>query len=355
MADRGCRRASRLPSAGEHTAQLMRTGGEMSLTAIVNLAERILNNSSKGSGDSNVSSKRSKPVATVNAESNSGDQFTPSVANEVDAGLFQVTQISLLSAAAEFFLSRTNSPQGNSPVVPAEAPLGARATPAISLPTTSAAQNSPQALASTANTVHAGSSTPSVAPTATASAPLATPLASSTISAVGSSLSQLQSLNNALSALGLDPAELAQVDRIASLIQDFSPLAFTSLVYQIEALANANTSQSVAATPNNSNAGTVAATGNTSGVNATGGFQVSELAIKFSGVQEESIAPVGANAQSGSPSIQFSAFNLQVQEVNLTLTNQAGQSVQVNAPKTATSAASHGSGFATPSAKSATA
>jgi len=326
----------------------------MSLTAIVNLAERILNNSSKGSGDSNVSSKRSKPVATVNAESNSGDQFTPSVANEVDAGLFQVTQISLLSAAAEFFLSRTNSPQGNSPVVPAEAPLGARATPAISLPTTSAAQNSPQALASTANTVHAGSSTPSVAPTATASAPLATPLASSTISAVGSSLSQLQSLNNALSALGLDPAELAQVDRIANLIQDFSPLAFTSLVYQIEALANANTSQSVAAASSSSNAGIAAATGNTPGVKATGSFQVSELAIKFSGVQE-SIAPVGANAQSGSPSIQFSAFNLQVQEINLTLTNQAGQSVQVSAPKTATSAASQGSGFATPSAKSATA
>jgi hypothetical protein len=322
----------------------------MSLTAIVNLAERILNNSSKGSGDSNLSPKQSKPVATVSAESNSGDQFTPSVANEVDAGLFQVTQISLLSAAAEFFLSRTNSPQANSPVVRAEAPLGATATPAISLPTTPAAQNSPQTLASTTNTVPAGSSTLSAAPTATASAPLP----SSTISTANSSLSQLQSLNNALSALGLDPTELAQVDRIASLIQDFSPLAFTSLVYQIEALANADTSQSVAAASSSSNAGTAATTGNASGVNATGGFQVSELAIKFSGLQE-SIAPVGANGQSGSPSIQLSAFNLQVQEVNLTLTNQAGQSVQVSAPKTTTSAASQGSGFAAPSAKSATA
>ena len=48
---------------------------------------------------------------------------------------------------------------------------------------------------------------------------------------------QLQTLNNALAALGLDRAEIQKVDRIASSTGDFSPAAFTSLAYQLEALA----------------------------------------------------------------------------------------------------------------------
>ena len=318
----------------------------MSLNAIVNLAERILNKSSKESGDTNVSSKQSKPVTGTNADSDSGDQFTPSIVNQPDAGLFQVTQFSLFSAAAEFLLS-----QPNPPAVPAGAALGTTASPANAVPVISTTQSATQTPGATADAALANTPNANFAPAAT----IPTPLPSSTTLAAGSSLSQLQSLNSALAALGLDPSALAQVDRIASLIQDFSPLAFTSLVYQLEALAKANTSQSVAA-PTSPGTGTAApaGNGNTSGVNTTGGFQVSELAIKFSGVQE-SIASRGANAQSGSPNIQLSALNLQVQEVNLTLTNQAGQSLQVIAPQVAVGVTSQTSVLPAPAVKAATA
>ena len=58
---------------------------------------------------------------------------------------------------------------------------------------------------------------------------------------------QLQALNNALQALGLSPADIQQVDRIASVIKDFNPAAFTSLAYQLAALAPPATTQQVPA------------------------------------------------------------------------------------------------------------
>ncbi len=60
---------------------------------------------------------------------------------------------------------------------------------------------------------------------------------------------------------------------------------------------------------------------NTSGTSTTGGFQIHELVIKFSGVQE-SVTQTGG-AQAGSSNSQLSAFNLQFQEVNLTLANHS--------------------------------
>ncbi len=147
--------------------------------------------------------------------------------------------------------------------------------------------------------------------------------------------SQLQALNSAPAALGLDPTELALVDRIASLIQDFNPLAFTSLIRQLEALARANAAQSAAPLAGTRQTGTTAPTatvGNTLGASSTDGFQIRELVIKFSGVQESLTQPGGA--QAGSANFQLSAFNLQVQEVNLALANPAGQSFQITAPQT---------------------
>jgi len=47
---------------------------------------------------------------------------------------------------------------------------------------------------------------------------------------------QLQTLNNSLAALGLSAADIQKVDQVAGLINDFSPTAFTSLVYQLEAV-----------------------------------------------------------------------------------------------------------------------
>lgn len=59
----------------------------------------------------------------------------------------------------------------------------------------------------------------------------------------------LQSLNRSLAALGLSAADIKKVDQIASVINNFNPTSFTSLVYQLEALAAA-ASQPTAPAPN---------------------------------------------------------------------------------------------------------
>ena len=72
----------------------------------------------------------------------------------------------------------------------------------------------------------------------------------STASAAPGSVSQqtqLNTLNNALAALGLSAADIRQIDRVASLINDFNPTAFTSLAYQLEAQAQNSTAPSASA------------------------------------------------------------------------------------------------------------
>jgi len=65
---------------------------------------------------------------------------------------------------------------------------------------------------------------------------------------------QLQTLNNSLAALGLSAADIQKVDQVAGLINDFSPTAFTSLVYQLEAVAQNVARQAAQAQNANSNA-----------------------------------------------------------------------------------------------------
>ena len=48
---------------------------------------------------------------------------------------------------------------------------------------------------------------------------------------------QIQSLNASLPALGLTNTEINQIDRIATLVQNFNPAAYANLVSQFEALA----------------------------------------------------------------------------------------------------------------------
>jgi hypothetical protein len=296
----------------------------MSLTAIVNLAERLLNNSSDQTGETRSSSKQSKPAARVDSDSKFGDRFSPSATSQQDAGLFQVKQFSIFSAAAEFLLTKTTQPQANPAAVPLAAVASPNAAPTLTAATSASATETPVAKAATVVTP----------PTTTPTAAIVPAAANATVTP-NSTVSQLQALNSALTVLGLDPTELAVVDRVARLIQDFNPLAFTSLVFQLEALAQANAPQSpapLANAPATGNAAPTATAGNTSGTNTTGGFQIRELVIKFSGVQE-SISQTGA--QGSNSNVQLSAFNLQVQEVNLTLANQAGQSLQVTAPQPA--------------------
>jgi len=300
----------------------------MSLTAIINLAERLLNNSSGQTVDANADSRQSKQASRVGSDAVHRDQFTPSSANQQDAGLFKVNQISLFSAAADFLLAQTLPSQANPGVAPALAPGNA------------------------AQTINANPIVTARFPAANAPPTAAAPAVTTTATPANSAQSQLLALNSALYALGLNDSQLAQIDQIASLIQVFNPLAFTSLVYQLEALAQANTQQSAAPLTNTAATGTPPSTatttntpaavapatgttaGNASGTNNAGSFQIRELVIKFSGVQE-SFTQTGSGAPGGNSNVQLSAFNLQVEEVNLTLANQGGQSLQVTAPQTA--------------------
>ena len=322
----------------------------MSLNAIINLAERLLTNSSEQSTDTNSGSRQSKQAARVESDANGRDRFTPSAPAQQDAGLFQVKQFSFFSAAAEFLLSQTPQPQANPVATSPAVPANATGSPVVVQPTAALAQD----LAGTSV-----AATPIVAarfPAANSAAIVAAPAATAAIAnapaaasvTANSTQSQLLALNTALAALGLNASQLAQVDQIAKLIQDFNPAAFASLLYQLEALAHVS-AQPAAAAPltstaaqsatsaNATVAGTSAAgttTGITSGTNTAGGFQLQELVIKFSGIQE-SFTQTGSGAQGGNSNFQLSAFNLQVEEVNLTLANEAGQSLQVTAPQPA--------------------
>jgi hypothetical protein len=315
----------------------------MSLTAIVNLAERLLNNFSGQSVDPSSAEKQSNETARVDSRARVGDQFTPSSVNQQDAGLFQVKQFSFFSAAAEFLLTQTLPPQANATPSPATAP-----------PTAAPAQNPAQTLVA-ANPIvaaqfHAVNTALTTGAPAATAAIASAPAATTSAQPANSTQSQLLALNTALYALGRNNTQWAQIDHIASLIQVFNPLAFTSLVYQLQALAQASAGQSAvpfagtpatvtpaptATTANAPVTGTAASgatTGNTAGANTAGGFQIQELVIKFSGVQE-SFTQAGSGPQGGNSSVQLSAFNLQVEEINITLANPAGQSLQISAPQ----------------------
>jgi hypothetical protein len=59
---------------------------------------------------------------------------------------------------------------------------------------------------------------------------------------------QLQALNLALTASGLSPQGIQELDQIASVTQDYNPSAYTTQAYQLEALAQQTAPQSAAAT-----------------------------------------------------------------------------------------------------------
>jgi hypothetical protein len=85
----------------------------MSLIAIVNLAERLLDQSpsqdSSGQSGSKLAPVKEREDATAAAQ----DHFTPSTAtgqgqaSAQAAGLFRASQVTFFSAAADFLLSQT--------------------------------------------------------------------------------------------------------------------------------------------------------------------------------------------------------------------------------------------------------
>jgi hypothetical protein len=266
------------------------------------------------------------------------DRFTPSQANIQDAGLFQISQLNFFSAAAEFFLAQSGAPQTQSAATQSNNPTASNPATTSSAPIgLPAPLVAPQNLNSSSS-AQAGSSSG----------------ASNSQSSAG-----LDELNKALSALGLNSDQVNAFDQIAGLIKAFSPDAFKSLVSQLQNLAQANSS-AIASAASSPASGVAAASSSrpasstpapaSSGASSSGssptsssaapapnsGFQVQELSIKFSGLQETLSQSSAVNGQASNSSVQLSAFSLQIQEVNLTLANNvSGQSVQVTATQPA--------------------
>jgi hypothetical protein len=142
---------------------------------------------------------------------------------------------------------------------------------------------------------------------------------------------QIQSLNASLPALGLTNTEINQIDRIASLVQNFNPAAYANLVSQFEALAQnsgSSTSASTALLP------TTNSPTNAGNSTNNAGYQVQDVSIKFTGSTQpgnSSFAGGGGKNSDGNPP-QSNSAGLQIGQVRFTLINGQGQKVQVQTP-----------------------
>ncbi|HWF14068.1 MAG TPA: hypothetical protein VG272_10065 [Candidatus Acidoferrales bacterium] len=236
------------------------------------------------------------PVTAAIAE----DTFTPSTQSgiaqpaEQEAGLFQFAAGTLT----------TNQP-------------GSTGRPAIGAPAISGAA---QTAATTTTAEASGASGQAATGTP------ATQAATSAAAAANIQL-QIQSLNAALPALGLTNTEINQIDRIASLVQNFNPAAYANLVSQFEALAQNSGSPNSAAIPSTNSATPAANSQNGAG------YQLQEISIKFTGsTQPGSSSFAGGGGKNSDPNTpQSNSAGLQIGQVQFTLINGHGQTVRVQA------------------------
>lgn len=341
----------------------------MVLVGLVNLAERLLNQSDTQGQDTQLTQKTANSQAVQGAPGGVEDRFTPSTqdpqthANAQDAGLFSVAQFSFFSAAADLFLRQTvgattnpapagaNGGNGNAPAAAPQAAPAAVVTPLAGL--LHAASNANNSGISSNGNANAGTNAAGGTTVGTIGAANAGGASAANNSAAANSLiaqqQQLQALNNSLVTLGLTPQQITQLDQIAAIISDFNPTFFTALAYQLQelaqaqqALASATAGGAQTAAPNSATANVNGAPANAIGAGAVGanggGFQIQELAIRFTGIEAQGTAPANATAAgqttpaNGNGNIQAAAFNLQIEEVNLTLVNGNGQTAQIQAP-----------------------
>lgn len=194
----------------------------MGLVGLVQLTQSILYQTLDNSQnqDGNAKNKVVAPEASSNQAANA-DTFVHSAQNPAqDAATFQVHQVSLFSAAANFLLQPAPA-----------APPAVAAPPAI-----------PPANTQNADTTIAPANT---APAPTAQAAASAPAAATTTAATDATViqQQLASLNDSLAVLGLSASEINVVDGVAQLIKDFNPAAFDGLINQLQSLAQASAPQ----------------------------------------------------------------------------------------------------------------
>ena len=306
-------------------------GGAMSISSLLGLAERLFSGETDNSAGTQNVQQQEKPQhlhtqkSRHQREQNSveGDLFTPSSTTNA-------TNANDNAVALQFERLRLST--FNITATPAATPAASGETPT---PSPSAASVAPATTTAPAAT-SSGTTVPS-AGQAQASTASIQPASTGAAASAGSNPDLLQNFNAQLKALGLTPQEIQAFDQAASLIQQFSPAAFQDLLSQLNALANQFASQAApsaaAASSTTSSATTGATTGTTGGAGAaTPGFQLTELSLRFSGVNETIQSGTGAAATTK----QVSAYSLQLQEVRVTLSSPAtGQVAQLQAPQPA--------------------
>ena len=242
------------------------------------------------------------PAAATNAPEtvNAGiapiaeDIFTPSSQVELaqataqDAGIFQIAQGTSPSSAANNLYAQT--------AVSGNADGGyAQASPAVNANAGAPADTAATTIAGNATNTGQGAAGAPSAQTAGSGA------------AAANEQLQIQELNAALPNLGLTNTEIHQIDRIASLVHNFNPAAYASLVNQFEALAQQNAASGAV--------NSAAIQGAATGTSANGsGFQVQQILVSFTGAQ-----------QPAAPGVQLG-------KVQFTFSNSSGQTVQVQTP-----------------------
>jgi hypothetical protein len=238
------------------------------------------------------------------------DTFTPSAQGNFasptaqDAGIFQLSPGPLATVAVGI-LSAQAPPNAVQPIAPEQDGAGAAPNPGAS-----AAQTAPAASGTTTNSAQDASG----------------PAASAELQ------NKIRQLNASLPALGLTNNEIQQIDRIASMIKDFNPAAYTDLVNQFEALAQQSAQQNAEGAAQPSVAGAPATPGTGSNPN-NGGFQVQQIVIQFADSQGTPSSQPGSGGQSSAANPSPSnAPGLQVEQVQFTLTNASGQTAQVQTP-----------------------
>jgi len=300
----------------------------MSLSAIVHIADRLL---SRDLEQNPQNQGKSKPTQGNERETTNrtefGDRFTSSAQSgagnqDGETALLQVEQLR--------FTSVNIQTAGGNGVAPASGTAG---TATVGEGTVVAnAGGTPAAATTNAATPPATVTPTATAPTAalatgavnTATATAATQSAATPAAPASPQTQQeLQTLNSALAALGLNAAEIAAFDQFASVLLQFSPNALQDLQNQLALLASQFQTQ---------NAATPAAPQSPPAPS----FQLNELSVSFTGLQG-TLNQTSANG-GASTATSLSAFNLQVKEVSVTLSNPAGQTTQVTVPQAASSA-----------------
>lgn len=286
----------------------------MAVEGITNLVNNLSNQLFRQPADTPAATAPGAPA--VPAPAVAEDTFTHLPPNDSaqgtaqDAGIFQISPGAVAAVSANVIFGQQET--------------GAT-TNAAAATASPSASGAPQAAASvTAPSV--GSPAQPAPADGTAGQPATSPAATAA-NAVNVQI-QLQSLNASLPALGLTNEEIQQIDRLASLVQDFNPAAYANLINQFEALAQQAAEQSPVISAPNANAATpvdlaAAASG--------GGYHVQSVSVQYAG-SNGAVTSVAINAGNGAVGISNSqpgAPAAPVQQVQITLVNNSGQVVQV--------------------------